>query len=89
MISSSCVAHRARAQAGADFEHDRVDDRVALENLEDAIEIALMMPRADGAAGVERIAVAAADYVEERFQLVVRRLRQRGNLEPAPSRTYR
>src|SRR5208283_4900366 len=68
-----------RTQPGADLQHDRVDDRIAPENLEDAIEVALMMPGADRTASVERIAVAAADYVEEGLQLVVRRLRQRGN----------
>jgi hypothetical protein len=60
------------AESGADLQHDRVDDGIALDNLQDAIEIALMMPGADSAAGIERITVAAADYVEERLQLLVR-----------------
>src|ERR1019366_2978935 len=57
----------AKCQSRPDLHHDRVDHRIAVENVEYAIKIILTAGRAgsDGPRGVKRIAVAAADHLEE------------------------
>src|ERR1700676_2191382 len=49
------------AKSGPDFQDDRIDDRVAIQDAQDSIEIALINTAADRAARVERIAIASAD----------------------------
>src|ERR1700740_1833416 len=65
------------SQSRADLQHDRIDRRVAVENVENPIEVALVVAHPDRPARVEWIAIASADDVEEAFQLRVRRVRKR------------
>ena len=76
------------AKSGSHFQYDCIDDRIAIENAQNLVEVALMHPAADGAARIERIAIAAADDVEERFQFVVRNPTG-WELRAARSRRYR
>src|SRR5579872_2610885 len=58
-----------RAQSGAYFKHDGVDDGIAIENFKNSLEISgRHSAAANRSAGVERIAKAAADNVEETAQ---------------------
>src|SRR5579875_1468349 len=71
-----------RAQPRANFEHNRINYRVAVEDIKDASEIAAIDVSAhDSSAGVEGITVAAANHIEKGFQLVVGGIRQGWNLE--------
>src|ERR1035437_5760717 len=73
----------AKPQSRPDLHHDRVDNRIAVENVEYAIDIILAAGRArsERPRGVKRIAVAAANHLEEALELGVRSFRQRRNFE--------
>ena len=77
------------AKSGADFQHDRIDDRIAIEDAQNLVEVALVNAAANGAARVERIAIAAADDVEERSSARRTRNPTASELRAARSRTCR
>ena len=68
-----------RGRTGADFKNDHVDRRIALEDVEDPDQVTLARSH-DRARRVHRIAIAAANRVEESLELIVRGLRQRGHV---------
>src|SRR5215472_7086919 len=70
-----------RPETGPDLEHNRVDNRIAVKDAQNSIQSSGMNPRPDRSTCVERISVASADYVEEGFELIVRRIRQGGNFQ--------
>src|SRR5712691_8603418 len=60
------------AKPGPNFEHDCVNHRVTIEDVEDAREITGIDAAANGAAGIKRVAITAADNIEKAFEFVVR-----------------
>ena len=71
-------------EAGGELHADGVDVLVLVQDPEQPLQLLRLAAEANGAAHVQRVAIAAPDDVEEGGQLLVAGVREQGHLQPRP-----